>query len=116
MQKDGAMVHHHNAPGGRNKRKGQKMSAFYAGVFIQALQGEISVENTTEKKGGVFLDEETLELAGKMEDVAHYCYENFQSFLADLLTVVKTAEQDDDDVYQAIVSWIDAMLEGVNII
>ena len=115
MRKDGAIVHCHNMPR-EGRRKGQKMSEFQAGMLLQALQTEESVENATERKGGIFLDEETLELAGKMEDVAHYCYASFKLFNADLLVVVKTAERERDDVYQAIESWIDAMLKDLNIV
>jgi hypothetical protein len=92
------------------------MNEFNVGMLAHAMCASDCAADVVEAKGGLYVDEDTLELAGKMEDVATYCYESFKDFCCDLLAVIHTAEADAENHVDAIETWLDANLEGVCII
>jgi recombinational DNA repair protein (RecF pathway) len=68
------------------------------------------------REGGLFVDEETLTLAAKMESVLDIFgrHRTKQEFFQDLLQVLDRASEEEDDPIEAIEVWLNAWLETSN--
>lgn len=78
-------------------------------------QGKNPVEDPS-REGGIFIDEETLALAAKMETVLSLFEQRRTKpeFFQDLLQVLERATEDDDDPIEAVETWLSAWLETSN--
>lgn len=76
------------------------------------VQGLSTGQNLLENKGGVFVDEETLDLVAKVEMAleAYSGPDKFMVFTGHMLTVTKNAQEEGDNVLQAIEDWLDATI------
>ena len=80
--------------------------------FIAKAMGDgRDVIEDSSREGGIFVDDEIIDIAADMEEVASTAYHgDFSGFCGELLAEIKRAIEKGDDPIEEVAAWLEGLL------